>query len=179
MIQRMDAPLTPIFYIYGLIDPSTKELRYIGKAQDLFKRLASHLREAFRLTRPVNLWIKKCAIAGELPEVCVLKITADWEADERKEIAAARAAGCPILNLASGGSVQGLKRVAPNRPKHIMRVYRMMEQTIRQARLRGELEHVARLETKYGNFKRAVARHRKHGTLADLDRRLGERRMLG
>jgi predicted GIY-YIG superfamily endonuclease len=32
-------------YIYGLADPTTKEIRYVGKADDPQARLSQHLQE--------------------------------------------------------------------------------------------------------------------------------------
>jgi len=43
--------------IYALTDPSTGEVRYIGKANDPSARLKSHLMDSRRRNTPVYRWI--------------------------------------------------------------------------------------------------------------------------
>jgi len=89
--------------IYALVDPDTGMVRYIGKANDPAKRLQTHIREARRLLRPVNCWVRSL---GRPPEMVVLRDNCgDWEREERRLIASARAAGYPLLNLADGGAM--------------------------------------------------------------------------
>ena len=46
-------------FIYGLVDPRTDEIRYIGKANDIRQRLKNHLNPArYRPTHKFN-WIRK------------------------------------------------------------------------------------------------------------------------
>ena len=45
--------------IYALLCPNTKDVRYIGKANDSEKRLKSHIRDSRRRNTPVYCWIKK------------------------------------------------------------------------------------------------------------------------
>lgn len=89
--------------IYGLFDPATDELRYIGKANDSAKRLASHLRDSRRRDTPVYRWIRKLADAGAVPVLRVLESTDDWRTSEICLIAEARARGERLLNVADGG----------------------------------------------------------------------------
>lgn len=91
--------------IYGLIDPETHELRYIGKACDSRKRLLSHIRDARRRKTPVCSWVGSLAVRGLMPEVVVLEETgeAEWPARERYWIARGRDRGLRLLNLADGG----------------------------------------------------------------------------
>jgi hypothetical protein len=92
--------------IYGLYDPQTDELRYVGKANNSQKRLISHLSESRTGTRPVHNWIRKLTQAGLLPVVKVLAVTdsKSWEADERRLIAEHRK-HADLLNLADGGAI--------------------------------------------------------------------------
>lgn len=89
--------------IYGLIDPRTGDLRYIGKAAHPGKRLLSHMRDASRRDTPVYRWIRKLASLGQQPEMLVLSECEDWAAEERRLIASARARGYNLLNVADGG----------------------------------------------------------------------------
>lgn len=89
--------------IYGLFDPRTNELRYIGKANNAQKRLKSHLRDADRRNTPVYCWIRKLRDLGLTPRMQVLEIASDWKEAERRLIAVSRARGDKLLNVADGG----------------------------------------------------------------------------
>lgn len=92
--------------IYGLYDPETAELRYVGKAKNAGDRLVRHLQEARRGTRPVHAWLRKLSAAEKLPAVKILAEVADdqWEAEERRLIAEHRKTA-DLLNLADGGAM--------------------------------------------------------------------------
>jgi hypothetical protein len=93
--------------IYGLFDPETGALRYIGKANNSAKRLKQHLREYRRSKTPVYAWIGKLVRKGLSPEMRVLETADDWREAERRLIADARARGVRILNVADGGDEPG------------------------------------------------------------------------
>jgi len=92
--------------IYALLDPETREIRYIGKAKSAKRRYAQHLRDARRLMRPVNCWVLSLLNAESVPELTVLATCSDaeWEEFERAAIATVRSSGARLLNLADGGS---------------------------------------------------------------------------
>jgi hypothetical protein len=90
--------------IYVLADPVTRAIRYVGKANDPDKRLASHLRDARTRNRPVCNWIAKLMGQGLQPIMEVLlPDVEDWRAAEVLAIERCRAAGHDLLNLAKGG----------------------------------------------------------------------------
>lgn len=91
--------------IYGLYDPDTDELRYVGKAKNARKRFRTHLYEKV-LSRPVNRWIGGLVKAGKVPVMRVLETVAEehWEGAERRLIAQYRQT-CKLLNLADGGAM--------------------------------------------------------------------------
>jgi hypothetical protein len=91
-------------YIYGLYCPDGN-LRYIGKANDLKKRFASHMRDSKRKT-PVYAWIRSLISKGKKPEMRMIMKSdnSNWERHETEEIAKARLNGDAILNLADGGN---------------------------------------------------------------------------
>lgn len=98
--------------IYGLLHPETGELRYIGKANDPGKRLASHMRDSRRRNTPLYCWIRSLAAS---PVMLVLESDClDWPAAERSWIARAKVAGIRLLNLAEGGE-------QPLCPQHVRR----------------------------------------------------------
>lgn len=91
--------------IYGLYDPDTDELRYVGKAKNAQKRLRTHLYERV-LNRPVNRWVKSLLAKGKCPTIKILEtVPADqWEEAERRLIAEHRKTS-KLLNLADGGAM--------------------------------------------------------------------------
>jgi len=89
--------------IYALSHPVTREIRYIGKANDSKKRLASHIRDSRRRDTPVYRWIRKLASSGLTPSLDVVVRCEDWKAAERMAIASCRARGMRLLNVADGG----------------------------------------------------------------------------
>ncbi len=90
--------------IYVLIDPVTRAIRYVGKANDPIKRLQSHIRDSRTRNRPVCNWIGKLVSQGLEPILHVLIPNApDWRAAEILAIERCKAAGCDLLNLAKGG----------------------------------------------------------------------------
>lgn len=99
MINTPDTPAE----IYGLYDPRTGALRYIGKANDATKRLKSHLRDASRRDTPVYRWLRKLRADGLAPQMLVLEAAKDWREAERRLIALSRARGDSLLNVADGG----------------------------------------------------------------------------
>jgi hypothetical protein len=120
--------------IYGLFDPRSGELRYIGKAANAERRLKSHKRDAKRRTTPVYVWMRDLAQAGMSPALKVLETTgADWQSVERRLIAKHLEAGADLLNLAPGGNepscstavrAENGRKVAASRDKVIWRIKR-------------------------------------------------------
>lgn len=90
--------------IYGLIDPRTSCLRYIGKANDPHERYKDHMREMRRVT-PLYQWISKLRGAGLSPMLVVLDFCDEesWADTERSAIKNARETGVQLLNVADGG----------------------------------------------------------------------------
>lgn len=95
--------MSGVVSIYGLIDPRTGAVRYVGKAYDAAKRLQTHVRDSRRRNSPVHCWIRKLAESGLRPQIKVLETVAgDWREVERRLRAEYRAAG-KLLNVADGG----------------------------------------------------------------------------
>ena len=77
-------------YIYGLYDPITKELRYIGKTNNLRSRLWGHLRDAKGGQRThKGAWIRKLLREGAEPIISVIRKATkdDWQEIEKECIA--------------------------------------------------------------------------------------------
>lgn len=60
--------------IYGLIDPNTKELRYVGYAKDMRKRFNQHHRlSVLKKNTHKNNWIKSLLVQGQKAELIIIE----------------------------------------------------------------------------------------------------------
>jgi hypothetical protein len=97
-----------ITYIYSLSHPITKEIRYIGKANNPLKRLNFHLEEAKKIdsktTFKIN-WIRKLIKQHLKPEVNIIDkvYKEDWEFWEKFYINLYRNKGYKLVNGTNGG----------------------------------------------------------------------------
>lgn len=87
--------------IYALRDPSTGEVRYVGKANNPQARLKSHMRAARSRNTPVYCWIRSLKDKGLEPQMEVLEWTEDWKSREKALILQHKSDR--LLNLAEGG----------------------------------------------------------------------------
>lgn len=94
-----------IIYIYCLKHPLTKEIRYIGKTNNLSKRLIKHLSDSKRRKTPVYNWISKLLKNNLTPEIEELLQTdiKNWPNEEIRIISEYKSNGFRLLNLALGG----------------------------------------------------------------------------
>lgn len=106
-------------FIYGLQDPRTTELKYVGVTSNLGKRLREH-RHTNRITR-VTSWIKSLKKQHLDPQMFVIETVPDeeWAEVERFWIGYFRMIGAKLLNLTDGGeqSTRGFKLSAEHRAK--------------------------------------------------------------
>lgn len=93
-------------FIYTLIDPTTNEIRYVGKANNPEKRLEAHIYGSQVDSNPHKYhWIKKLRRAGLKPILHVIEICADseWKQREKYWIAKYRKSNHKLLNISKGG----------------------------------------------------------------------------
>lgn len=91
-------------YIYGLVDPETQEVRYIGKSIRPFERLQNHMNDKSKCHR-AN-WLQGLKRKGMQPELVIFEMiqgARPWQEAERYWIARANALGWPLTNNTSGG----------------------------------------------------------------------------
>lgn len=104
-------------YIYGLHDPRTGELRYIGKSDRPLERLSNQIQERAATHR--CHWIQSLRNLGLRPVQTIIDAVppgADWQSVERAYIAGAKLAGCRLTNGTDGGDgVPGLSDEAKAR----------------------------------------------------------------
>ena len=96
------------FFIYGLTDPTTGAVRYVGKSVISLKaRRSNHEYKARsgRTQTPVGAWIRALQAAGLRPGiVCLDEGTGGWQATERAWVQRLRAEGAALLNVHAGGN---------------------------------------------------------------------------
>ncbi len=93
-------------YIYLLLDPNTKAIRYVGKTKTLNKRYNGHLCEGrkFRRNTHRTAWIRSLLNKGLKPVMQLL----DWEENDGADaeiywIKHFKDAGCDLVNDTIGG----------------------------------------------------------------------------
>lgn len=95
--------------IYGLSDPDSGDVRYIGKTEmRLSQRLSTHIRSAKvgRDSSPKGEWIKGLLDSDKRPVPILIweGESPDWQEKEREVIASWRDSGADLLNVTDGGN---------------------------------------------------------------------------
>lgn len=93
-------------FVYGLVDPQSLEVRYLGKTTAGLKRPLSHGRpSSLQLDFPVHRWITALRRRCSDFAVVILEYAAPRELDdlERFWISQGRGMGWRLLNVTSGG----------------------------------------------------------------------------
>lgn len=101
-----------IVYIYGLVDPVSNKIRYVGKSIDPEARLEQHIKDQSHIYK--THWIRSLLGRGLAPTCTILEIVKpgnDWEASERYWIGKGYEEGWPLTNFTSGG--EGLRDPSP------------------------------------------------------------------
>lgn len=119
--------------VYGLIDPRTRELRYVGSSLDPSKRLREHMGGARRIpsllpTKRLGPWLAELIALDMEPDIVILETAdeADAQAAEERWIATYRAKG-DICNSHETASrrIGRPERPAPARPVPHIRAQRV------------------------------------------------------
>lgn len=91
-------------YIYGLTDPETDEIRYIGKSIRPTERVNNHMNEKSNCHR--SHWLQSLKAKGQWPGLVILEMISGawpWQHSERHWIAHGRKMGWRLTNNTSGG----------------------------------------------------------------------------
>jgi hypothetical protein len=96
-------------HIYALVDPNTREVRYVGKANDLGARMHLHLKSNTHHNAAKNRWIASLLAEGLKPVVTVIEMVSfsKWQERERFWIAEFRRRGAVLTNTLPGGNGSG------------------------------------------------------------------------
>lgn len=95
-----------IVYIYGLKDPETKEIRYVGKANNPKVRYHQHVKGGDLSNSHKRGWIDSLAKKGLVPELVILEVTDEkrWETREKHWIKYGLNNDWPLTNISAGGA---------------------------------------------------------------------------
>lgn len=93
-----------IVYIYALVDPRDKRVRYVGKSISPAKRLEIHLKDKCNLGKA--LWLEELFDLKLKPEIVILDQgdEHDWQSRERFWIAEYRKKEPELTNILAGGN---------------------------------------------------------------------------
>ena len=80
--------------VYGLKDPNTKVMRYVGESKHIEKRYAQHINGArtnwvkgsFGVNGRRKDWIMSLRMSGLVPELVIIKIMPNSNSSDRKSI---------------------------------------------------------------------------------------------
>ena len=96
------AGLACVSGIYGLLDPRTGYVRYVGRSKNIKNRYYTHLRGAGHL--PVACWVRSLKAVGLKPKLAIIEETQAPETKEAHWIREYREKGQADLNLHDGGA---------------------------------------------------------------------------
>ena len=114
-----------MIYIYGLADPRNGVIRYVGKTNNLQRRMWKHLSPSGKSKcRHCAAWLNTLKVDGIAPKVTTLEVLpdeADWSATEKKWIKHFRDAGHDLTNITDGGEGAATygRLGKKNSPEHI------------------------------------------------------------
>jgi len=93
-----------VYYIYGLIDPLTNELRYVGKSVNPKNRLRRHISDRNLHDSYKDRWIRKLLNINEKPILIIIdEISDNWQFWETFYISYFKCIGCTLTNGTKGG----------------------------------------------------------------------------
>ncbi len=95
------------YIIYGLVDPITEELRYIGRSSNGWFRPRNHgIPSSLKHKNKKNSWLKSLRDKGFKPQIILIedvKIVDNLNESEEFWICYYKSIGCRLTNLSAGG----------------------------------------------------------------------------
>lgn len=94
-----------MIYIYALVDPVSRKIRYIGRTNDPQRRLQQHLGNYHRKDSYCQRWIQSVLKQGKKPRLRIIEECDEdvWRDREQYWIAFYRAKGYLLTNITDGG----------------------------------------------------------------------------
>ena len=92
-------------YIYGLVDKSKNELKYIGKSINPQSRYRKHLQDSHKKNSYKDNWIYSSLENNNKPELLIIDEVdeVNWEFWEKHYISYYKSIGCKLTNISEGG----------------------------------------------------------------------------
>lgn len=92
-------------FIYGLAEPETGVIRYVGKSNNPNQRLSRHMAQSRTGKWHAAIWVASLVAKGLRPIVVILEkvATDDWPAAEIRWIKKLRDEDCDLTNTTEGG----------------------------------------------------------------------------
>jgi hypothetical protein len=116
-----NSTIIPRTFIYGLIDPETGKIRYIGKANDPELRLKRHfISQELNANTHKARWLRNLVSKGLRPILTILETVSvsEWQSAEIRWISEMKARGENLTNSTFGGEgIHGLKHTEQAREK--------------------------------------------------------------
>lgn len=172
-------------YIYGLIDPLSGNVRYIGKALDPKDRYRQHIKIKENPKTHKEKWIFSLYKLGLTPELVIIETTIETKANEAEQfwIAEYRAEGFQLTNGTDGG--EGFFGYKPSKEtiEKITAIHRgkkrSPEETIRLSKLRLGVPHTEDTRRKMSNshlgLTHTISEDTKHKiSVSNLGKKLSE-----
>lgn len=138
-------------FIYGLVDPRSGEVRYVGKTMHSpEQRRDEHVREARRMERRGRRlsWIRKLTKLGMVPSVTVLDTVNenDWQTAEKDWIARLPNLLNDTVGGEAGPDLSGAKHPRPHLGKHRPEAERQrISETLKAKGIKRTPEHVEKM----------------------------------
>lgn len=94
-----------VVYIYGLIDPITGLIRYVGKSVNPRKRLNDHCKRCSKSPSHINSWLLGLKKISMKPEILILDEVCEnnWIFWEQFYISLLKSWGLSLVNMTDGG----------------------------------------------------------------------------
>ena len=134
-------------FIYALVDPRTRHVRYVGKADDPEKRLREHFKLKGKNSW-LNNWLSQLISLNLEPSLRIIMEVPrnDWQQWEKHWITAFRWAGEKITNITDGGTGGAWNKGVPT-PEHVKeKISKIAKQTHRTPEYRAKQSQAAKLQ---------------------------------
>ena len=107
--------------IYILIDPTTNEIKYVGKANNIKERFKNHKNRCRDTNTYKRHWINKLRLKGLYPELEVIDIVpvSEWHYWEKFWISYYKSIGCKLTNTTFGGDGATSSNQTSFKPGHV------------------------------------------------------------
>jgi hypothetical protein len=137
--------------IYGLVDPHTNQIRYIGKAVDLYMRIKNHYKPSRLIDKThKNNWINKLLSEGEYSKIHIIeKCNNQQELNdaEKKWIKYYRDLGCDLTNGTDGGDGGKMSPESIEKMR-LKKIGKKLSETTKQKMSESKKGHIVSNETR-------------------------------